>query len=282
MSGISSMSGSIAQILSQNSQSANSSTGSDGSSGIEAFGGFSLYALQGSGSTGTDSMSEMTSQSEAITDQLSDSIMSMLLELQETSTTTDGNSSFDAQRLFSDMDTDGDGTLTKDEFMASAPDGVSDEMSENLWNVMAGSDAQSISEDDYLASMTPPSGAVISSDDSSSEDTVMNSMLASMGSEGTYDPLDTNEDGVVSLSEIMAAAPQDATPSQSSLPDNSSESESGTDASVETDTATDNGTMPETVARNMAENNDDSTLSTGGFDIRNEALGNKVMAQIIS
>ncbi|KZB59901.1 MULTISPECIES: EF-hand domain-containing protein [Thalassospira] len=281
MSGISSMSGSIAQILSQNSQSANSSTGSDGSSGIEAFGGFSLYALQGSRSTGTDSMSEMTSQSEAITGQLSDSIMSMLIELQETSTTTDGNSSFDAQRLFSDMDTDGDGTLTKDEFMASAPDGVSDEMSENLWNVMAGSDAQSISEDDYLASMTPPSGAVISSDDSS-EDTVMNSMLASMGSEGTYDPLDTNEDGVVSLSEIMAAAPQDATPSQSSLPDNSSEAESGTDASVETDALTDNGTSSETVARNMAENNDDSSLSTGGFDIRNEALGNKVMAQIIS
>lgn len=187
-------------------------------------------------------MSDLTSQSEALTGQLSDSIMSMLLELQETSTTTDGNSSFDAQQLFSDMDTDGDGTLTKDEFMAAAPDDVSDEMSENLWSLMASSDAEAISEDDYLAAMTPPAHTTASDEDNTAND-MMAGMANALGEDGTFDPLDTNEDGVVSLSEIMAAAPQDASPSQSSLPDNSTSTE---------------------------------------MDPRNESFGSKLMAQVIS
>ncbi|MDG4719838.1 MULTISPECIES: EF-hand domain-containing protein [Thalassospira] len=259
MSGISSMSGSIAQILSQNSQAAGSSKGSDDASSLEGLGGFSLLAMSGGTSGASDAMGDLTSQSEAITGQLSDSIMSMLLELQETSTTTDGNSSFDAQRLFSDMDTDGDGTLTKDEFMAAAPDDVTSEMSENLWNVMAGSEAESISEDDYLASMMPPSGAMPASGDSAGtdEDSMLNSMAAAMGPDGTFDPLDTNEDGMVSLSEIMAAAPQDATPSQSSLPDNSSSSD--TDAI-----------------------NEQSSSNAQGFDIERETFGSKLLAQVIS
>ena len=266
MSGISGMSGSIAQILGQNSQAANSSKNSEGSSDIEAFGGFTLFDLQSSASSSSNAMSEFTSQSEAVTGQLSDSIMSMLLELQETSTTTDGNSSFDAQRIFSDMDSDGDGTLTKDEFMAARPDDVSEDMSENLWNVMAGSDAESISEEDYLASMAPPSGSVTANDDDTETmaDSMINGMFAAMGEDSTFDPLDTNEDGTVSLSEIMAAAPQDPTPSQSSLPDNSSEAESET-GNIE-----------------QAETSDETRSTTDGFDLRNETFGSKLMAQVIS
>lgn len=266
MSGISGMSGSIAQILGQNSQAANSSKNSEGSSDIEAFGGFTLFDLQSSASSSSNAMSEFTSQSEAVTGQLSDSIMSMLLELQETSTTTDGNSSFDAQRIFSDMDSDGDGTLTKDEFMAARPDDVSEDMSENLWNVMAGSDAESISEEDYLASMAPPSGSVTANDDDTETmaDSMINGMFAAMGEDSTFDPLDTNEDGTVSLSEIMAAAPQDPTPSQSSLPDNSSEAESET-GNIE-----------------QAETSDETISTTDGFDLRNETFGSKLMAQVIS
>lgn len=242
MSGINSMSGSIAQILGQNSQNANSSQGTDGSSGTEAFGNFSFFSLQASASNNADVMSDLTSQSEALTGQLSDSILSMLLELQENSTTTDGNSSFDAQQLFSDMDTDGDGTLTKDEFMAAAPDDVSDEMSENLWSLMAGSDAEAISEDDYLAAMTPPAHTVASDEDKTADD-MLEGMANALDEDGTFDPLDTNEDGIVSLSEIMAAAPQDASPSQSSLPDNSTSTK---------------------------------------MDPRNESFGSKLMAQVIS
>jgi len=242
MSGINSMSDSIAQILGQNSQNANSSQGTNGSSGTEAFGNFSFFSLHASASTTADAMSDLTSQSEALTGQLSDSILSMLLELQETSTTTDGNSSFDAQQLFSDMDTDGDGTLTKDEFMAAAPDDASNEMSENLWSLMAGSDAEAISEDDYLAAMTPPAHTAASDEDKNAGD-MMAGIANALGEDGTFDPLDTNEDGVVSLSEIMAAAPQDASPSQSSLPDNSTSTE---------------------------------------MDPRNESFGSKLMAQVTS
>lgn len=259
MSGISGMGGNIAQLLGQNGQNANSTSGTDTVSGAEAFGSFALFSLQNSGENSSDAMTELTSKSEAITGQLSDSILSMLMELQETSTTTDGNSSFDAQQLFSDMDADGDGTLTKDEFMSAAPDDVSEEMSENLWNVMAGSDSDSISEEDYLAAMTPPPGAITAEETESRSDETLTGYAAPPGEDGTYDPLDTNEDGVVSFSEIMAAAPVDATPSASSLPDVSNEAE------------------PTEVAAEQSEQ-----PATTPLDPRNESFSNKLMAQVIS
>ncbi|MBX2829848.1 MAG: EF-hand domain-containing protein [Rhodospirillales bacterium] len=262
MNGINGMNSSIAQILGPNSQSASSSQSSDSASGVEAYGGFAPFNLQDSGATNSDTLSELTSQSEAVTGQLSNSIMSMLLELQETSTTTDGSTGFDAQQLFSDMDTDGDGTLTKDEFMAAAPDDVTEEMSENLWNVMAGSDAESISEDDYLASMTPPTGAMPATQ-SDEADSVMAGVATAVGEDGTYDPLDTNEDGVVSLSEIMAAAPQEASPSDRN-------SESKQDALSETVNTEQRADVPR-----------DGQPMTDGIDPRNEAFGSKLMAQVI-
>ncbi|WP_430474435.1 hypothetical protein ACQ0MK_00965 [Thalassospira lucentensis] len=264
MSGINGMSGSIAQILGQNGQSANASQGSDSTSGVEAFGGFPPFNLQNSDVSSTGAMSELTSQSEAVTGQLSNSIMSMLLELQETSTTTDGNSSFDAQLLFSDMDTDDDGTLTKDEFMAAAPEDVTEEMPENLWDVMAGSDAESISEDDFVASMKPPTGAMPATQ-SGETDSVMAGVATAVGEDGTYDPLDTNEDGVVSLSEIMAAAPQEASPSDST-------SQTGQNADTADQTTT---------SATLAENFSDNKPIASGLDPHTETFGNKLMAQVI-
>lgn len=217
MSNINGTGGNITQISGVNNQRANSSQSTGSAFGAEAFGSASPFSLQNTGANSAAEMSDLTSQSEALTGQLSNSIMAMLLELQQTSAATDGSSSFDAQQLFSDMDTDGDGTLTKTEFMEAAPEGASDEMSENLWNLMAGSETDSMSEDDYLAAMKPPGGMP-----PKGQGGEIGSMTTTAGSamaeDGTFDPLDTNEDGIVSLSEIMAAAPQDASPSQSSLP----------------------------------------------------------------
>ncbi len=244
MSGINGMSGNITQLPGLNNQRATSSQGTENASGTDAVSSISPFSLQNTASNSAAEMSDLTSQSEALTGQLSNSIMAMLLELQETSAATDGSSSFDAQQLFSDMDTDSDGTLTKTEFMEAAPDGVSDEMSENLWNMMAGSETESMSEDDYLAAMKPP-GGMPPKGQGGGTDGMTTTAGSATAEDGTFDPLDTNEDGVVSLSEIMAAAPEDATPSQSSLPDNSS-------------------------------------ATTNEIDPRSESFNSKLMAQVIS
>lgn len=209
MTGISGANGGIAQILGQNGKNTGASRDSDSTSGIEAFGSFSLFSLQDSKVSGADQMSELASQSEDITGQLSDSIMSMLLELQETSTSTDGNSTFDAQQLFSDMDRDGDGILTRDEFMADAPDDVTEEMSENLWNIMAGSDSESMSEEDFVAHMAPPPAGGGADKAANNADNVLAAATAALENNENFDPLDTNEDGIVSLAELMAASGAD-------------------------------------------------------------------------
>ncbi|RCK33716.1 hypothetical protein [Thalassospira xiamenensis] len=217
MSGINSLSASLAQIFSQ-TQSTGSSQSTESSSGVEGIGGFALASAQSTASTqAVDAVSEIAANGQGSVDQLSDQIKAMLLEMQESTDTSATDGGFDAQQLFDDLDTDDDGSLTKDEFLAGKPDDVSDEMAENLWSMMAGSDAESISEDDYLTSMAPPPGATTttatadeSTDSSSDGDSAATSDTES------YDPLDTNEDGIVSLAEIMAASPANETASASS------------------------------------------------------------------
>ncbi len=154
--------------------------------------------------------------------------------MQESTDTSATDGDFDAQQLFDDLDTDDDSTLTKDEFLAGKPDDVSDEMAENLWSMMAGSEAESISQDDYLTSMAPPPGVTTTTAtaDESTDSSSGGDSAATADTE-SYDPLDTNEDGIVSLAELMAAAPADETPSASSLPDTSSQTSStGDDAAA--------------------------------------------------
>lgn len=234
MSGIDSLSASLAQIFSQ-TQSTGSSQSTESSSGVEGIGAFALTSAQSTASTqAVDAVSEIASSEQGSVDQLSDQIKAMLLEMQESTDTSATDGDFDAQQLFDDLDTDDDGTLTKDEFLAGKPDDVSDEMAENLWSMMAGSEAESISQDDYLTSMAPPPGATTTAatadegtDSSSGGDS------AATADTESYDPLDTNEDGIVSLAELMAAAPADETPSASSLPDTSSQTSStGDDAAA--------------------------------------------------
>ncbi|MBR9778373.1 MAG: hypothetical protein GYB52_03420 [Rhodospirillales bacterium] len=217
MSGINSLSASLAQIFSQ-TQSTGSSQSTESSSGVEGIGGFALASAQSTASTqAVDAVSEIAANGQGSVDQLSDQIKAMLLEMQESTYTSATDGGFDAQQLFDDLDTDDDGSLTKDEFLAGKPDDVSDEMAENLWSMMAGSDAESISQDDYLTSMAPPPGATTATataDESTGSSSDGDS--AATSDTESYDPLDTNEDGIVSLAEIMAASPANGTASVSS------------------------------------------------------------------
>lgn len=261
MSGITSTGNSIAQILARNSQT--SSTDQSKTNSTSESSNFSL-ASQQTNSSSTSAKSELTSQSESLAGQLSDSIMSILMELQEVSAIDDVNSSFDAQQLFSDMDADDDGTLTKEEFMAGAPDDVTEEMSEDLWNIMAGSDAESISEDEFLGAM-PQSSNEMSTADQSANST------SAQSEEENYDPLDTNEDGIVSLAEMTAAVQADTTSSPSNQLD------------VSSDISDEAETNIETYSRSaLSENDATEQVSSGGFDPRNESFNNRLMAQVMS
>lgn len=68
----------------------------------------------------------------------------------------------DPRQAFSDMDSDGDGTLTKEEFVAARPDDASTEQAEREWSRIAG-DAQSLTErqfgDNLKQAGPPPSAA---------------------------------------------------------------------------------------------------------------------------
>ena len=84
MSGIDSLSASLAQIFSQ-SQSTGSSQSTESSSGVEGIGAFALTSTQGTASTqAVDAVSEIASSGQGSVDQLSDQIKAMLLEMQET------------------------------------------------------------------------------------------------------------------------------------------------------------------------------------------------------
>ena len=62
MSGISSTSGSIAQILGPNSQAAAFPKGSEDTHGIEGLGGFSIFAMSGATFGSSDAMSGLAPQ----------------------------------------------------------------------------------------------------------------------------------------------------------------------------------------------------------------------------
>ena len=103
--------------------------------------------------------------------------------------------SLSATEMFSKMDTDGNGSLSQEEFVAARPEDVTEEMAANLYNSFDTDSSESLTGAEYETAMQnapppppPPAGGAGSS--TSSE---------------TYDELDTNEDGVVSASELAAA-----------------------------------------------------------------------------
>ncbi|MFH1804224.1 MAG: hypothetical protein ABID63_04970 [Pseudomonadota bacterium] len=202
MSSIDSLgSSSLAQILA--SQRTTSSSGIEAIEGISAFDSNTSSGTTSSTDSGTTTAADTALNA---TEQLSETLKAALLALQEsdsgstTDSDSDSVSSF-VKDMFASLDTDADGTLTKEEFLAGKPDDVSDEQAENLWSQIAGSDAQSVDEASFTTAMSAPPAPPASSDDSSSSASGGGS---SSSSSENYDPLDTNKDGVVSLEERMA------------------------------------------------------------------------------
>ncbi|WP_434713954.1 EF-hand domain-containing protein (plasmid) [Rhizobium sp. YTUHZ045] len=109
--------------------------------------------------------------------------------------------------MLSDLDTDGDGLVSKAEFVAGRPSDVSEDQAGTLFDSFDSEGAGSLSVDALTEAMSAqqpghPQGPPPSEDED---------QFASLLSD-----LDTNGDGVVSLDEFMAGKPDDVTESQAS------------------------------------------------------------------
>ncbi|MHC1760370.1 MAG: EF-hand domain-containing protein [Negativicutes bacterium] len=105
-----------------------------------------------------------------------------------------------ATEMYEKMDTDADGSVTQEEFVATRPENVTEEMAANLYNSFDADESGSLTVTEYETAMNqgpppppPPSGA--------------GGMGSSTESE-TFSDLDTNQDGVVSAEELAAARPE--------------------------------------------------------------------------
>lgn len=162
---------------------------------IEDIAGFSA----GSASTEDTKTGNSTSLDNLLkyTPQLSDSLQGFMVGLQETTQSSQSNGAVKASQMFADLDSNGDGALSKEEFLAGKPDDVSNDQAENLWNQISGGSSDAVSQDDFVTAMQSAAAAqpAGSGGGGSSDD-----------SEQNYDARDTNKDGVVSLQELMAAS----------------------------------------------------------------------------
>ncbi|MBY3045456.1 EF-hand domain-containing protein [Rhizobium leguminosarum] len=115
----------------------------------------------------------------------------------------------DLTSMLSDLDTDGDGQVSKAEFVAGRPSDVSEEQAGTLFDSFDSESSGSLSVDTLTEAMSAqrserPEGPPPSADD---DDDQFASLLSD---------LDTDGDGLVTLDEFMAGKPDDVTESQAS------------------------------------------------------------------
>lgn len=129
---------------------------------------------------------------------LDDSMMQALLQSGMNANTSSVQPT-NAEDMIAAMDTDGDGTITKEEFITARPNDVTEEMAANLWKQFDTEGTGSLSTDDLQVAMAesrpaggpPPMGPPTSSDDDDDEE----DLLAS--ADGT-DPFQTLIDELLS------------------------------------------------------------------------------------
>jgi len=103
-----------------------------------------------------------------------------------------------AEDLFSKLDSDGDGTVTSEEFIAGRPEDVSEEQAANLWQMIA-SGADSMSQTDFVAAMTPPDHEAVAAASASGE-----SASATSAASSATASLSFSYDTTAALQQMMA------------------------------------------------------------------------------
>ena len=221
---------------------------------IEAIAGFSAGSAPTEDTTTSGSASD-TGNLLQYSSQLSDSLQGYMVSLQETTQSSQSNGSAEANQMFAKLDSNSDGALSKEEFLAGKPDDVSDDQAENLWNQISGGSSEAVSQDDFVTAMQTAAGAQPASGGGGG---------SGGDSEKSYDARDTNKDGVVSLQELMAA-------------------NSGADSVSDDDLANlinsdSNGSATSSISTSAS----NATASTFGTTGSNVNFDNRVLAQMMT
>ena len=130
--------------------------------------------------------------------------MSVLMLMSQQGGAFGGNSAADR---YAEMDSDGDGSVTAAEFIAARPDDVSEDDAQALYDTIDSEGTGSITEEQFAASMPGPGGP------GGPGAPPAGGAGGGAGGGGTdqasevFDSLDTNQDGVVSSDEFLAAFP---------------------------------------------------------------------------
>lgn len=156
---------------------------------------FDSFDSEGSGSLSVDSLTEAMSAQQS--------------ERAEGPPPPPPSDDDDLTSMLSDLDTDGDGQVSKAEFVAGRPSDVSEEQAGTLFHSFDSESSGSLSVDTLTEAMSAqqserPEGPPPSADD---DDDQFASLLSD---------LDTDGDGLVTLGEFMAGKPDDVTESQAS------------------------------------------------------------------
>lgn len=177
--------------------------------GIGADAASQLFDLLDQEGTGSLSESDLASAFE----QLSNEMKSALLDAQEDKgpPPPPPGGMPDPSEMFASLDTDGDGTVTKEEFIAGRPDDVSEEQATAMFEELAGEGADSLTEDQFISAMEskqaemgppppPPSGAETGTDtaDTDTESSMIEQLLAAIQEE--------DENGASNAALVLQAA----------------------------------------------------------------------------
>lgn len=155
------------------------------------------------------------------------------------------------QNAFKKLDTDGNGTLDQNEVDAGKPKTVTNDQATKIYNNMDTDKSGTVTQDEFIKGTTTgggvglinqlptdaidvllklqQGGALTQAAPAEADDRQGGSNGGSGGGSGsggsqTFDPLDTNKDGIVSEQEFLAAHPEDA-------PKSASDTSSSSDAS---------------------------------------------------
>ncbi len=154
-----------------------------------------------------------------------------------------GHGGHGAAKMFDALDTNGDGTVSKDEFVAGAPQGVTADQAGGLFDKISNGNGDSLTKDQFVsgfksvastdqddAATSTASTASTTANSSADPGALLDQLLATLqggaqsGAAGSSPPdpsqmfasLDSNGDGTVTKAEFVAGAPKGVSSDQAS------------------------------------------------------------------